>query len=172
VNNPAAPNQNSTCAWVDESYARRLWAQLLKARFPNRASLLTVRLGAEVVAQRMDGKRYWLALCFAPGPRNALDLMLAAYNARGARFSEQVVLRITAHAGRRMYQRLRTNSRADIARTAAAALDRVIQDDGLMPWRTEPRGERELALPWGRFHLVADGGMWVAKTFVPTKAAD
>ena len=48
VHAAALPNEHSTCEWVDQHYARRLWAQLLRRRFPGRAMLHTVRNGALV----------------------------------------------------------------------------------------------------------------------------
>jgi len=171
VNNET-PNQNSTCEWVDEAYARRLWAQLLARPFPNRTALWTVRLGAEVTQQRIDKKRYFVAQCFAAGVNDSLDVMFCVYRANGKQWYEQTVLRITAHAGRRMFQRLRTNSALDVANTAEEALFTVLRNRRLWPERARQGEERELVLPWGHFHLVADEGIWIAKTFVPTKAAD
>jgi hypothetical protein len=171
VSDPA-PNQHSTCPWVDEAYARRLWAQLLKRPFPNRASLLTVRSRAEVLEVRIDGKRYWAARCFAAGPNDGLDVMLVTYRARGTRYQEYTLLRITAHAGRRMFQRLRTNSALDVASTAEEALFTLLRNRELWPEDARQGEETELALPWGYFHLVADGGVWIAKTFIPTKATE
>jgi hypothetical protein len=166
-------NANSTCDWVDEPYARRLWAQLLRGRFPNRATLLTVRLGARVTEHRgRPGRRYWCARCFAAGPGETLDLLFCGYNACGRRRFEHLLLRITAHAGRRMFQRLRTNSSIDVADTALAALERLVCNEDLpLPWAVEPGAECALALPWGRFPLVADGGVWIAKTFIPAELA-
>jgi hypothetical protein len=160
-------NQNSTCEWVDEAYSRRLWAQLLARRFPNRATLLTVRNGGYVIEGREKGRRYWMAEVFAPGPGNALDVMYVVYDAAGRRIDERTVLRITEHAGQRMFQRLRTNSAADLARTASEALYAVQANRALWPEDARQGEEAELPLSWGRFHLVADGGVWVAKTFIP-----
>lgn len=160
------PNPNSTCSWVDEAYSRRLWAQLLQLRFPNRATLLTVRNGGHVTGIREKGQRFWWADVFAAGPNNALDAMFVVYDAAGRRIEESTVLRITEHAGQRMFQRLRTNSAEDLARTATEALYAVQKNEALWPQEARQGEEAELPLPWGRFHLVADGGMWVAKTFI------
>jgi hypothetical protein len=161
-----SPNQKSTCAWVDEGYSRRLWGQLLRQRFPSRATLLTVRNGGYVIEMCEMGRRFWGAQCFAAGPGNSLDVVLAMYSAAGRRLREHILLRITEHAGQRMFQRLRTNSSEDLARTAVEALYTLLQDRALWPENTRQGTEAKIALPWGLFHLVADGGMWVAKTFI------
>lgn len=164
-----AHNRNSTCEWVDEPYSCRLWAQLLARRFPNRATLLTVRNGGRVFEGKEKGRRYWAAEVFAAGPGNSLDMMYVLYDPAGRRIGERTMLRITEHAGQRMFQRLRTNSAQDLAGAAVEALEAVQENRALWPQDAQQGAQAELPLPWGRFHLVADGGMWIAKTFIPAR---
>lgn len=159
-------NKHSTCDWVDRDYATRLWNQLLRQRFPSRASLLTVRNGGYVVEMFDGGRRYWGAQCFAAGPPGSLDVWLCQYNAAGRRLREFMLLRITRHAGERMFQRLRTNSAEDLTRTATEALYTMLRDRSLWPDKAAQGDEMTLRLPWGYFHAIADGGCWVCKTFI------
>jgi hypothetical protein len=123
-----APNQHSTCEWVDDAYSRRLWAQLLLRRFPHRASLLTVRNGGDVIELRVRGRRFWGAQVFAIGPNESLDMVSVVYDGAGRRISESVILRISRHAGRRLFMRLRTNAAEDLARTAVVALCALLRN--------------------------------------------
>lgn len=169
------PNENSTCEWVDEAYSRRLWARLVKQAeaIPPlaRRSLLTVRAHAHRIWKEREGRHhYWSALTFKLAPFGALDFTMTLYDRNGRFKEERVALRISQHAGQRLFERLRTNSEKDLIETLGAAILVLVKANGpLIAGEFDAGTETEACLPWGTLHLVADGGGWVAKTFIPMK---
>jgi hypothetical protein len=164
-------NQNSTCEWVDESYSRRLWGQLLRRAdsIPPtaRRSLATVRRHALYVFRENSKGREWFVNIFVPAEANrALDLMLLRYDRNGRFKNEMCLLRLSQHAGQRLFERLRTNSVDDVFLTLCHAVFAFSRCNALTPigFRTA-----EVVLPHGTLHVVADAGVWVAKTFIPAK---
>jgi hypothetical protein len=171
VNSSAhTPNENSTCEWVDEAYSRRLWGQLVKrADLAAKATgtLWTARQYGWCLKKAGGGHDYggWFLL---PGPGSMLDFVFIGFTRNGHRIAPPATLmRISEHAGQRLFERLRTNSAEDLMNTLGIALvhySRVTD-------REYPRLEDDsLSLPWGTLHGVVDQSVWTAKTFIPTKA--
>lgn len=169
------PNLHSTAEWVDEPYSRRLWQQLLK-----RSDLAGKTTGCLLTARKHawhvfpHGKaRDWGLIFLLPGPHAGwLDLALLVYRREGQFVTRQVLMRISRHAGERLFERLRTNSAEDLFQTLVQALLRLphylIKDFRVhVPADAAP----EIQLPWGTLHGVVDAGVWVAKTFIPVKPA-
>lgn len=159
----AARHQQSTCEWVDEAYSRRLWGQLVqRADRAARAcgTLLTVRKYAWAVTQSRHSHR-WSAILLVPGPGSMLDFVGVYYTRDGRRDDQRVMLRISEHAGHRLFERLRTNSSDDLIMTVVAAFLKALDSE----FKND-----ELHLDWGTLYGVMDGGVWVAKTFIPNKA--
>jgi hypothetical protein len=163
-------NPDSTCEWVDEAYSKRLWGQLVRRAdsIPPtaRRSLSTVRKHANEVTQYSDKGREWFVSLFVPAASRALDLVGVMYDRNGRFKNEKIFLRISQHAGQRLFERLRTNSVEDVLDALRYAVIAFVQHNALRPIEFQ---EAEVLLPHGTLHVVADEGLWVAKTFIPTK---
>jgi len=176
VDTQAVANEHSTCEWVDEAYSKRLWGQLLR-RVDNqpagaRRSLLTVRRSAiDVWKGRSNGQVVWGAALLVPGPGRALDFVVVRYSRDGRFECDQVLLRISGHAGERLFERLRTNSDEDLLDTVTQALVVVIKGGAVNAgaWRkVHPHhAGLEVLLSWGSLFMVPDDGLWVSTTFIP-----
>jgi hypothetical protein len=168
------PNPYSTCEWVDEAYSKRLWGRLVRRAMsvPSgaRRSLLTVRKHAYEVVKVGGQERGWMAILFVPGPEGALELLAAAFDRNGRFLRDRRLLRISQHAGQRLFERLRTNSDEDLLDTLRAALV-ALMDSGALEVEEHKVKAATVNLPWGKLHLATDLGekMWTAKTFIPEK---
>jgi hypothetical protein len=103
---------------------------------------------------------------FAPAANRALYLVILQYDRNGRLKHSGRLLRISQHAGQRLFERLRTNSIDDVFDTLCGAVLAFIQHNELSPKEFR---EAEVVLPHGTLHVVADAGLWVAKTFIPAK---
>jgi hypothetical protein len=70
-----------------------------------RRSLLTVRKYADVVYQERSKGREWFVDLFAPAGNGALDMAAVMYDRDGRFIIETCLLRITQHAGQRLFER-------------------------------------------------------------------
>jgi hypothetical protein len=168
LTNPANPN--STCEWVDEAYSKRLWGRLVRrvdSMPPTcRRSLLTVRKHADEVWQDRSRGHEWFAALFVPAANRALDLVAVKYDRNGRFKNEAHLLRISQHAGQRLFERLRTNSVEDVLDTLRSAVLTFSQHNALKPIKGQ---EAKVVVPHGTLHVVADAGLWLARTFIPAK---
>ncbi len=167
-------NERSTCEWVDEAYSKRLWGQLLRRADSQpagaRRCLLTVRRYA-IDRWKSGGPRAWTVTLLIPAPGRALDLVVAQYTRDGHYIGECTFMRISGHAGERLFERLRTNADEDLLDTVKQALVIIIQGGAanVRAWQAEHQQHSGIRvnLPWGHLILVPDEGLWVAKTFIP-----
>jgi len=163
-------NQHSTCEWVDEAYSRRLWARLLRRAdsIPPTSlrSFATVRKHALYVRQDNSKGHDWFVNIFVPAADRALELVFVQYDRNGRLTNSGRLLRISQHAGQRLFERLRTNSVEDVFDTLCHAVMVFIHHKALSPIEFQ---EAEVVLAHGILHVVADAGLWVAKTFIPAK---
>jgi len=168
----AKGSANSTCAWVDEAYSRRLWGRLVRRADSIPPSSLgyfsTARKYALYVRQDNSKGHEWYVNIFVPAANGALDLVFVDYD-RDRRFKRAgYLMRVSQHAGQRLFERLRTNSVDDVFDTLCGAVLAFLQNDTISP-REFQGVEKRVVLPHGNLHVVADEGLWVAKTFIPTK---
>jgi hypothetical protein len=168
-----AANHSSTTEWVDEAYSKQLWGRLLRRAdsIPPTSlhSFWSVRKHGLYVWQDSSKGRERGVMIFVPAANRALELVFIKYDRNG----QQVIrsgrlMGISQHAGQRLYERLRTNSVEDVFDTLCGAVLAFIQHNAINP--IEFQGvEKRVLLPHGILHVVADAGLWVAKTFIPTK---
>jgi hypothetical protein len=166
----APVNEISTCEWADETYSRRLWGRLLRRAdsTPNTAlrSFGTVRKHALYVWQDNSKDHEWYVNIFVPAANGALDLVAVKYDRNGRLKKAGCLLRISQHAGQRLFERLRTNSVDEVFDTLCRAVLIFIRNDAMRPVELQ---EAEVVMAHGTLHVVADAGLWLAKTFIPAK---
>ncbi len=125
-----------------------------------------VRQHADEITRDNSKGRKWLATLFLAAANGALDFTAVMYDRNGRFLHRRCFLRITQHAGQRLFERLRTNSDEDVLDALRWAILTFSQRHA---WNPVGSRKAEVILPHGTLHVVADAGCWVATTFIPLK---